>query len=399
MIELLNSRVGVKGPEAFREPVYITRPKLPEIEDVTEKLREVWASCQLTNNGMQQRRLEDMLQFKLDVPYVSLFNNGTVALMAACKSLGLSGEVITTPFTFAATPHALTWNNIVPVFCDIDADTMNIDASRIESLITEKTSGILAVHTFGTPCDIEGIEKVAGKYGLKVVYDAAHAFGIEVDGVGVGNFGDISMVSFHATKIFHTAEGGALLYKGAGLKERIDCMRNFGIKSEDEVVMAGLNGKMNEIQAAIGIVNLKSVDEEIERRKKLTCLYRYLLDDVDGISFYCLPENVKGNYHYFVIRIDEDVFGVSRDAVCEKLKEYNVFARKYFYPLCSDYQCYLHLRSADPKGLEVARKVASEVLCLPLYGDLKEGDVERICAMLKGFAAEKPAKVLAESIY
>jgi len=373
-----------KKLKSFDSPIYVTRPLLPDLNDVTEKLGEIWKSQWLTNNGPQHILLEKELAGTLKVPHLSLFNNGTIALIVACQSLQLSGEVITTPFTFPATPHVLTWNNIKPVFCDIDPVTMNIDANRIESLITPQTTGILAVHVFGSPCDTAKIQEVADRYGLRVVYDAAHAFGTELDGQGIGTFGDISMFSFHATKLFHTAEGGALTFNDKELKSRIDLLKNFGIMNEDEVVMPGINGKMNEIQAALGLVVLGHVEEERQKRKKLSGRYRECLKDITGIT--CLDNEkpgIRNSYQYFVVRIDEEVFGCSRNYVCDELKKYNVFSRKYFYPLCSDYNCYRDLPSAETADLQVASKVSREVLSLPFYGGLSEDDVEKICQILK----------------
>lgn len=367
----------------FANPIYVTRPLLPDLSKVTEKLEQIWQSQWLTNNGPQHFMLERELKETLKVPYLSLFNNGTIALIVACQSLGLSGEVITTPFTFPATPHVLTWNRIKPVFCDIDPLTMNIDADRIESLITPQTTGILAVHVFGTPCDTAKIQDVADRCGLRVVYDAAHAFGAEIDGQGIGTFGDISMFSFHATKLFHTAEGGALTFNNKELKARIDLLKNFGIKNEEEVVMPGINGKMNELQAALGLVVLGCIEEERQKRKVLSEKYKECLKDVEGVS--CLDNEklgVRNSYQYFIVRIDEKVLGRSRDYVYEELKKYNVFARKYFYPLCSNYDCYRQLQSAVAENLQVATKVSHEVLALPFFGGLSDDDIERICRIL-----------------
>ncbi|MEW6380383.1 MAG: DegT/DnrJ/EryC1/StrS family aminotransferase [bacterium] len=375
----------VKKPEPFAQPIYVTRPLLPDLEELTEKLKEVWESKWLTNNGPQHQQLEKKLQELLKVPFLSLFNNGTIALITACQSLRLSGDVITTPFTFPATPHVLSWNNIKPVFCDLDPVTMNIDADKIESMITPQTTGILAVHVFGTPCDVRKIQEIADRYGLKVIYDAAHAFGVEIGGTGISNFGDISMMSFHATKLFHTAEGGALTFQDKNLKARIDLLKNFGIKNEEEVVMPGINGKMNELQAILGLINLRYIDKERAKRKLLTDTYRECLQDVEGVSFLKDSPGVKNSYQYFVIRIREKAFGRSRDTVYDEFKRYNVFTRKYFYPLCSDYTCYRHLPSSSPMNLPVAREVVQEVLSLPLYGELTLSDVEKICDILKSF--------------
>lgn len=372
--------------EPFSEKIYVTRPVFPTIEEVTAKLQEIWSSKWLTNNGPQHELLEKELTQFLKVPYLSLFNNGTIALIVACQSLRLSGEVITTPFTFAATPHVLSWNGIAPIFCDVDAETMNIDANKIESMITPRTTAILAVHVFGTPCDVVKIQEVADRYGLKVVYDAAHAFGVEIDGRGIGNFGDISMLSFHATKLYHTVEGGALLHGDKNLKQRIDLLKNFGIKNEDEVVMPGINGKLDEVRAAIGRIMLNYVEGENLKRIALHKVYNEELSGVEGIKL--MPEiaaNVKRNYQYYVIRIDEKIFGRSRDEVYDEFKKYNVYTRKYFHPLCSDYTCYRQLNSARPENLPVANVVGSQVLSMPMYGGLSEDDVRKICAILKSF--------------
>ena len=374
----------MSGIEPFENNIYVTRPVFPTIEEVTDKLQDIWISKWLTNNGPQHFMLEKELTEFLKVPYVSLFNNGTIALMVACQSLRLQGDVITTPFTFAATPHVLTWNNINPIFCDVDNETMNIDADKIESMITPHTSAILAVHVFGTPCDVEKIQEVADRYGLRVIYDAAHAFGVEIDGKGIGNFGDISMLSFHATKLYHTVEGGALVHGDKNLKPRIDLLKNFGIKNEDEVVMTGINGKLDEIRAAIGRIMLKYVDAEQEKRRKLHAVYNEELGAVDGIKL--MPncgDNVKRNYQYYVIRIDEKVFGKSRDDVYDELKKYNVYARKYFHPLCSEFTCYRQLNSSSVENLPVANVIGKQVLSLPMYGELTADDVKKICAIIR----------------
>jgi len=367
----------------FDEPIYVTRPLLPDLKEIYHELEKIWASKWLTNNGPEHQIFERELRQRLKVPNVSLFNNGTIALLVAVNSLRLKGEVITTPFTFPATPHALFWNGINPVFCDIDEKSMTINPDKIEQMVNPQTTAILGVHVFGTPCHIEKIQEIANRYGLKVIYDAAHAFDTEVDGTGIGNFGDISMFSFHATKLFHTAEGGALTCKDTDLKRSIDLLKNFGIKSEDEVVMPGINGKMNEIQAVLGLVNLKYLETEREKRKRITDTYTQCLSDIEGIRLNELPKNVRNSYQYFVIRIEQERFGSSRDEVYKRLRQYNVYARKYFYPLCSDYPCYRNLPSADPINLPVAKEVANEVLCLPLYGELAIASVEKICEIIR----------------
>ncbi len=374
----------------FQKPIFVTRPMLPNSKDFIKKIGEVWESQWLTNNGPQHNMLEKELLKTLKVPYLSLFNNGTIALIVACQSLRLSGEVITTPFTFPATPHVLTWNNIKPIFCDIDPVTLNIDAKKIESLITPQTTAILAVHIFGTPCDVIKIDDLAKRYGLKVIYDAAHAFRVEIEGNGIGTYGDISMFSFHATKLYHTAEGGALSYNDPNLKSRIDLLKNFGIKNEEEVMMPGINGKMNELQASLGLVMLDYIEEEMRKRKQLFDIYSKCLKDMEGVVI--LVNNISGvkeNYQYLAIKIEEQLFGVSRDYVYQEFKKYNVFTRKYFYPLCSEFTCYKHLPSSSPSNLPIANKIAQEVLSLPFYGGLSAGDIERICAILKCFRNRK----------
>jgi len=296
-------------PNSFKEPVYVTRPALPDPKEVYAKIDEIWSTQWLTNIGQQHRAFESKLQAYLRAPNLSLFCNGTMALQLACQAFRLSGEVITTPFTFAATSHVLYWNNLKPVFCDIDPHTFNIDTSRLESLITPHTTAILPVHVFGYPCDTDTIQSIADRYGVRVIYDAAHCFGVEVDGQPIGNFGDIAMFSFHATKIFHTIEGGALTYKDSVLKERLELSRNFGFMGEEQIVVPGINGKMNEIQAAIGLLMLDIIKAESARRKKLTLLYRERLQDIPGIEFRQDLPHVKHNYYNFVVTIDKTECG------------------------------------------------------------------------------------------
>ncbi len=373
----------------FNHPIYVTRPLLPAINEVMEKLEQIWETKWLTNKGKQHEKLEEAINNYLNVPYTSLFNNGTIALIVAVQSLRLSGEVITTPFTFPATPHVLSWNNIRPIFCDIEEQTLNIDPERIESMITPKTTGILAVHVYGKPCDVDSIKQIADRYGLRVIYDGAHAFGTEIEGTGIGNFGDITMFSFHATKLFHTAEGGALTFNDPNLKERIELLKNFGIKNEEEVVMPGINGKMNEIQAGLGLTLLNYIDEERERRKTIKQVYNERLKGFEGVTLIESPDRVtKESYQYFAIRINEKAFGKSRNYVFDRFKEYNVFTRKYFYPLCSDYSCYKSLPSSSKDNLPVANRIKDEVLCLPFYGGLSVEDAGRICEILKSFREE-----------
>jgi dTDP-4-amino-4,6-dideoxygalactose transaminase len=369
--------------EPFEDPLYVTRPKLPDLPELMQELKEIWQSQWLTNNGPKLLQLENELIKVLKTSGVSLFNNGTTALLAAVRALDLKNEVITTPFTFAATPHALSWNGVQPVFCDIDDNTLDIDPEKVEALINVRTSGILAVHVFGNPCAVDRLAQIAEKYRLKLIYDAAHAFNTEIGGTGIGNFGDITMFSFHATKLFHTGEGGALTCRNPEMKKRIDLLRNFGIEDEDHVNLIGFNGKMNEIQAALGLINLRHIQEERQRRQAIRDLYREGLREVPGIKINMQPENVQSSYQYFSIRIQADEFGLTRDEVYRRLRTYNVFARKYFFPLCSNYPCYHELPSAAIERLPVANQVASEVLCLPFYGKLENSQVERICQIIR----------------
>ncbi len=367
----------------FKNPIYVTKPIFPPLSEVEKELQKVWKAEWLTNNGKQHQILEEKIKKVLKVPYVSMFNNGAIGLLIACKALKLTGEVITTPFTFPATPHALTWNNLTPVFCDVDERTMNIDADKIEALITPKTTAILAVHVFGTPCDVKKIEKIAKKHKLKVIYDAAHAFGVEIDGRGIGTYGDITMFSFHATKLFHTAEGGCLAFNSKEMKEHVELLKNFGIKNEFEVVEVGINGKMNEVQASIGLVVLNHLKDERKRRAAILKTYKKNLKGIDGITYHENASDVVNSYQYFVIRVDKSKFGLSRDEVYDEFKKYNVFTRKYFFPLCSSYKHYMDLPSAQPKNLPVANKVVEETLSMPFYGKLEETDVKKICEILR----------------
>lgn len=368
--------------EPFEQPIFVTRPLLPDLQIVTAKLQEIWAAQWLSNGGMQHQKLECALRDRLRVPNLTLFNNGTTALMAAVQTLGLAGEVITTPFTFVATTHALALNGLTPVFCDIDPSTMNIDPDQIESLITPKTSAIMPVHVYGMPCDVEQINEIARKHGLKVIYDAAHAFDSEVGGAGIGAYGDITMYSFHATKTFHTVEGGALAFGDAALKPRLERLKNFGIRDEERVDAVGFNGKLNELQAAVGLAVLDCLDGELTKRRALVDVYRAAFDGVPGLTLPPLSEHSRTTPSYFVIRIEKELFGSTRDDVYRHLQGYNVFARKYFYPLCSDFAPYRHLPSAAPQRLPVASRIARQVLALPLYGALSAREVERICELV-----------------
>ncbi len=371
--------------KAFPQPIFVTRPIMPDLDRVTEKLKEVWEAIWLSNGCAQHKALEEQVRLFLKAPHLSLFNNGTIALMVAIQSLRLQGEVITTPFTFPATTHVLAWNNITPVFCDIHPDTLTIDPDKIESLITSRTTAILGVHVYGMPCHVERIQEIADRHGLRVIYDAAHAFGTEINGRGIGTYGDISMFSFHPTKLFHTAEGGALTYNDPHLKQRIDLLKNFGIRNEFEVLLPGINGKMNELSAVIGLIVLEMVKDEWARRKAIREQYTRELGSVPGITVVEMPEGVTNSQQYMVIRINEKGFGASRDDVYAHLRTYNIFSRKYFYPLTSDYPCYHQLPSAHDGSLANAKQASDEVLCLPFYGQLKADHVAQICTLIKTF--------------
>jgi dTDP-4-amino-4,6-dideoxygalactose transaminase len=365
------------------EPVYITRPRMPELEDYHKCLEKIWDSRWLTNGGQFHEEFERRLKEYLGVEHLNLFVNGTIALLVALQALRInSGEVITTPFTFPATSHVLYWNGIRPVFCDIEDKTCNLDPSRIEGLIRPDTKAILAVHVYGNPCDVEAIQAIADRHGLYVIYDAAHAFGVQIDGKSVMNFGDISAMSFHATKLFNSIEGGALVSGTAKKRNRIQYLKNFGISDEETVVGPGINGKMNEFQASFGLLQLDTVDQEIQSRELLTRVYRQKIDDLPGITLIHDMPGVKHNYGYLPILVDPDRYGVDRNRLSAILKECNVVARKYFYPLCSQYPCYASLPSARPEDLPVARRVAEQVLCLPLYGELEPDTVEVICRII-----------------
>ncbi len=366
----------------FKEPIYITRPILPPIKEVTKKIEEIWDSKRLTNVGAQHRSLESGLLKYLNTPYLTLFCNGTLALNIAFQALELKGEVITTPFTFPATATSLIQKNITPVYCDIKLDDFNIKPENIEKLITPETTAIMPVHVFGNPCEIEKINEIANKNDLKIIYDAAHCFGVKYKNKGIGNFGDVSMFSFHATKIFHTLEGGALTYNNGELKETFFLLKNFGIKNEEFVLLPGTNAKMNEIQAAIGLLNLPRVDEEIEKRKFLTKIYKENLCDINGITYLDEKKHIRYNYQYFPILINEEDFGINRDQIYDNLKKYNIFSRKYFYPLCTDYKFY---KEDKDWNIPNARKISNQILCLPLYGELKKPEIDKICQILINF--------------
>ena len=372
---------------------------MPDLEEFHELLKDIWAKKWITNNGEFHRQLESALAEYLKVPYVSLFTNGTLPLITALQALRITGEVITTPYSFVATTHALWWNGIKPVFVDIAPDTCCMDPNKIEAAITPKTTAIMPVHVYGKPCDTEAIQQIADKYGLKVIYDAAHAFGVQVNGESILNAGDLSTLSFHATKVFNTIEGGAMIMHDAKTKQRIDYLKNFGFAGETEVVAPGINSKMDEVRAAYGLLNLKQVDAAIEARKQVARRYVEALKDVDGIrippymlaSFGYFPlrrrgaggeacdgSGVKLNYSYFPIFVDAGKYGMTRDELYFKMKEQGILGRRYFYPLISEFSTYRSLPSASRENLPVATKVADEVICLPMHHALSDGEISRI---------------------
>ena len=369
----------------IEEKIYVTRPLLPKLGDFELQLKDIWDSKWLTNHGAKHNKLEEKLKTTLKVKNLSLFNNGTIALLIALRALNLppGSEVITTPFTFAATPHCICWNGQKPVFCDIEPETMCIDADKIESLITSNTSAILAVHVYGFPCNVEKIEKIAKKHNLKVIYDAAHAFSTEINGRGIGTFGDITMFSFHATKLFNTVEGGCLTYNNPDFVQRVYNLRNFGIRSEEEIEEIGINGKMNELQAAIGLLNLEIFEHEKKKRSLIKGKYISEISKIKGITIPSMPEGTSDSYQYFPILIEKE-YKLGRNDLCEKFKSQNIFTRKYFYPICSDYTPYKNLASSSVENLPIANQIKEKVLCLPFYGDLKGKNIEKIINILRG---------------
>ncbi len=361
-----------------KDIITVTSPLLPNLDEFTESLKEIWESKWITNNGQFHQKLEAALAEYLKVPYVSLFTNGTLPLLTALQALRITGEVITTPYSFVATTHALWWNGIKPVFVDIDPATGNIDPEKIEAAITPRTTAILPVHVYGKPCDTEAIQAIADKYGLKVIYDAAHAFGVEVNGESLLNAGDMSTLSFHATKVFNTIEGGAMVMHDEKTKQRIDYLKNFGFANEVEVVGPGINSKMDEIRSAYGLLNLKQVDAAIAARQKVAVAYRDALRNVDGISFWDDMPGVRHNYSYFPIFVDAKKYGMTRDELYIKMKDQGVWGRRYFYPLISEFSTYRGLESSRPENLPNAHMMADTVICLPMHHVLREEEINRI---------------------
>lgn len=373
---------GINHMKGFEKPVYVTRPFLPPLPEFYKGLEDIWTHKWLTNYGPTVQRFETRLAELLATNNICIFTNGTLALQLGLQGLELSGEVITTPFTFVATSHALYWNKIRPVFCDIEPDFFTIDPDRIEELITPWTTGILAVHVFGHPCRLERLAQIAKKHKLALIYDAAHAFSVKVGGKSIAHFGDLSMFSFHATKFFHTCEGGMLVFKEALLKTKFNYLKNFGFKNETEVVMPGTNAKMDEIQALMGILMLDYIEQMIEKRRQITSVYHERLSGKPGIRF-CpkFSTDIEYNYGYVPVQIFESEFGLSRDLLYETLKTYNIFTRRYFFPLIPDFATYKSISTPDP--LTTARHVSDHIINLPIYYDLSLDDVHRICDIIE----------------
>lgn len=365
-----------------KDLITVTSPLLPNLDDFYEELKKIWDSKWITNNGSYHKQLEAALAEYLGVPYVSLFTNGTLPLLTALQALRITGEVITTPYSFVATTHSIWWNGCKPVFVDIDPKTGNIDPDKIEAAITPKTTAIMPVHVYGKPCDIKRIQEIADRYGLKVIYDAAHAFGVKVNGESILNAGDMSTLSFHATKVYNTIEGGAMIMHDEKTKKRIDDLKNFGFHDEVTVVGPGINSKMDEMRSAYGLLNLKQVDAAIEARHQVAIKYRDVLKNVDGITYFEDMDGVRHNYSYFPIFIDAEKYGMSRDELYFKMKDANVLGRRYFYPLISEFSTYRGCPGADRTNLPNAHKMADSVICLPMHHALSDEDINRALDIL-----------------
>lgn len=370
------------SPDEYRNIITVTSPLMPDLGEYKKLLSNIWDAKWITNAGPMHHELEQALCKYLKVPYISLFTNGTLPLITALQALRISGEVITTPYSFVATTHSIWWNGISPVFVDVDPQTGNMDPDRIEAAITPRTTAIMPVHVYGNPCDTKRISEIANIYGLKVIYDAAHAFGVEVNGTSILDEGDISTLSFHATKVFNTVEGGAMVVHNAEMKNRIDNLKNFGITDETHVVAPGINGKMDELRSAYGLLNLKKVNVAIAARKKVAMMYREMLKGIAGIRLLDDLPGIKHNYGYFPIFIDERQYGMNRDALYFKMKDHNVWSRRYFYPLISTFTTYRRLKGAEESNLPVATRMANQVLCIPIHHLLTEHDVERIVDLI-----------------
>lgn len=365
-----------------KDLITVTSPLLPNLDEFNAELKKIWDSKWITNNGEYHQKLESALAEYLGVPFISLFTNGTLPLLTALQALRITGEVITTPYSFVATTHSIWWNGCKPVFVDIDPKTGNLDPNKIEAAITPKTTAIMPVHVYGKPCDTKRIQEIANTYGLKVIYDAAHAFGVKVDGESILNAGDMSTLSFHATKVYNTIEGGAMVMHDEATKKRIDYLKNFGFAGEITVVGPGINSKMDEIRSAYGLLNLKQVDAAIEARHKIAIRYREALRDLEGITYFDDMPGVRHNYSYFPIFVDAKKYGMTRDELYFKMREANVLGRRYFYPLISEFSTYRGLESARAENLPNAHKMANSVICLPMHHTLSEDNICRITNLI-----------------
>ena len=361
-----------------KDTITVTSPLLPDLDEFHDILKEIWASKWVTNMGQIHKQLEQALAEYLKVPYISIFTNGTLPLLTALQALRVSGEVITTPYSFVATTHSIWWNGCRPVFVDIEEETCGIDPKKIEAAITPKTTAIMPVSCYGRPCKMDEIQAIADKYGLKLIHDAAHAFGVEVNGESWVGKGDLISLSFHATKVYNTLEGGAMVMHDEATKKRVDFLKNFGFAGETEVLAPGINGKMDEVRAAYGLLNLKQVDEAIEKRRQVTFKYQEALRNVPGIRFFDDMPGVRHNYSYFPIFVNEKEYGMSRDELYFKMKEQGIYGRRYFYPLISTFSIYRGLPSAVPENLPVATKIANEVICLPMHHALTDEDINKV---------------------
>lgn len=366
----------------LENPVFVTQPSLPPLDEFVELLKQIWDNKILTNNGPFHQQFENEMADYLGVKYISLFSNGTLALITALQALNITGEVITTPFSFVATTHSLWWNNIKPVFADIEPEYFNLDPEKVEAAITPQTTAIMPVHVYGNPCKIERFQQIADTYGLKLIYDAAHAFGVKRNGESILNYGDLSILSFHATKVFNTIEGGAIICPDAKTKQRIDYLKNFGFADETTVIAPGINAKMNELQSAYGLLQLKYVDSFIAKRREIATVYREQLKDIYGISMLEDIRGVNHAYSYFPILVDKEKYGLTRDELYEELKKHNIFGRRYFYPLISQFPTYRGLPSSRRENLIIAEKVAEQVICLPIYPQLDNNDLIRIIEII-----------------
>lgn len=365
------------------EKITVTSPLLPSLEDFNKYLEDIWQKKWITNNGEYHKRLEAALCEYLKVPYISLFTNGTLPLITALQALEIKGEVITTPYSFVATTHSIWWNGCTPVFVDIDPATGNIDPEKIEAAITPRTTAIMPVHVYGKPCRTDEIQEIADRHGLKVIYDAAHAFGVEVNGESILKAGDMSTLSFHATKVFNTIEGGAIVMKDAETKNKIDFLKNFGFADEVTVVGPGINSKMDEVRAAYGLCELEIIDAAIEARHQVAMRYREALRDVEGITFFDDMPGVKHNYSYFPIFVDAEKYGMTRDELYFKMRDNDVLGRRYFYPLISTFETYKGLPSASPENLPNAHLMANSVICLPMHHELGWKNIETIINLIE----------------